>query len=454
MDDDGHVDSGRVDSGRADPDRADPGCADPASELVTAAGYGEALRHGEFRGLVVSQVLSELGDQLARVAIASLVLARSGSVLLTALTFAVTYLPMTLGSALLGSLADRLPRKRVLLAADVARAVVIGVLAAVADPGAHLAVLFVLLLVAETFTAPYMAARRSILPDVLTRPPEYLAGAGLERVLTQGDQVLGIVAAGLVVAATSTQVALVIDAATFVGSFVVLALTVVSRPAAASHDGPVLHGYFHDLTVGVRVVAADEVRRLLVLLGCGVAFVLVAPETVALAYARERGMTPLVGSALMATIPAGAAIGTYLIGRASPLRQVQLITPLAAMACLPLLATFLAPSIPVAAVLWLASGMCQGFMVPLITTVNLATPRAERGLVNGLAAAAFTVATAVAYLVTGYLSDLTSTAVAVGSLGAGGLVMVSAVRARWPRRAMRRTVLRSYGSRAREAPGH
>lgn len=417
--------------------------APSASDLDRPAGYRDALAHREFRGLVASQVLSELGDQLARVAVASLVLDRSGSVLLTALTFAVSYLPMTLGSAVLGSLADRLPRKRVLLTADVARAAIIGWLATQAQPGVSLVLVFVLLLVSETFSAPYMAARRAILPDVLPRPPEYLAGAGLERVLTQVDQVIGIVVAGVIVAAAGTQAALAADAVTFAGSALILAASVVSRPAANRGSS---QRYFPALVAGARVVAADPVRRSLVLLGCAAAFVLVAPETVALAYARERGMSPLVGSVLMATVPAGAAVGTYLIGRVTPLRQVQLITTLVGLACLPLVATFAAPPVPVAAGLWLISGACQGFMVPLITTVNLATPRESRGLVNGLAAAAFTIATSAAFLVTGYVSDLTSTSTAVGLLGVWGLLVTAVARARWPRRAMRRVVVNSYST--------
>jgi MFS family permease len=428
-----------------------PPSAEPAGAPQRPVRYSQVLRQREFRGLIGSQVLSELGDQVARVAVASLVLARSDSVLLTALTFAVSYLPMTAGSAILGSLADRVPRKLVLLGADAARAVTIGLLAVAAHPGVSLVVVFTLLLVAETFSAPYLAARRAILPDVLPRPREYLAGAGLERVLTQADQVIGIVAAGIIVAATSTRMALAVDAATFVGSFLILAATVVSRPAASASAQA--QPYFRALLAGARLVAGDVVRRTLVLLGCGAAFVLVAPETVALAYARERGMSPFVGSLLMATIPAGAALGTYLIGRAPPLRQVRLITTLVGLACLPLLATFVAPPVPVAAALWLVSGACQGFMVPLVTTVTLATPPDQRGLVNGLASAAFTIATSAAYLVTGLLSDLTSTAVAVGILGAAGLVVTVVARWHWPHRALRRVALRWYaGPPAGEAP--
>ena len=51
--------------------------------------YRDVLRNSEFRGLVVAQVASEWGDNIARVALASLVLARTDSAFLAVLAFVV-----------------------------------------------------------------------------------------------------------------------------------------------------------------------------------------------------------------------------------------------------------------------------------------------------------------------------------------------------------------------------
>ena len=288
-------------------------------------GYSVPLRIREFRGLISAQVLSELGDQVARVALASLILIRSGSVFLMAATFAVSFLPAVLGSAFLGSLADRLPRKAILLSADLIRAVIIGAIALLATDDAPLVLLLGLLFVAELFSAPFLAAQQALLPDVLPEPRDYLAGAGLVRVLSQFDQVLGLVFAGLVVHLLSVRTALVLDAISFAVSFLVLLVTLRRRPAAVVDASPGVRGYLRDLGHGARITAADPVRRVLVLLGWGAAFVLIAPEAVALAYARDRGLSELAGSLLMATVPAGAALGAYLIGRVDPVRAVQML---------------------------------------------------------------------------------------------------------------------------------
>jgi len=187
--------------------------------------YRDVLRYPEFRGLVVAQVASEWGDNIARVALASLVLARTDSAFLAVLAFVVSFIPAVFGSALLGGLSDRLPRKVVLIGCDLARAVVVGVLALVAVDGTPVWVLLGLLLVAETFTAPFEAAHRAVVPDVLPDPRECLTGTGLMRILYQVDQVVGILAAGVVIVLVGERAGLLLDVATFLVSATVLALT-------------------------------------------------------------------------------------------------------------------------------------------------------------------------------------------------------------------------------------
>ena len=61
----------------------------------------DALRVPEFRVLWLADAQSMAGDQLARVALSVLVFERTSSALLTALTYALTFLPALIGGALL-----------------------------------------------------------------------------------------------------------------------------------------------------------------------------------------------------------------------------------------------------------------------------------------------------------------------------------------------------------------
>lgn len=407
--------------------------------------YREALRSREFRGLVVAQVLSEWGDHIARVALASLVLRRTDSAFLAVLAFVVSFLPAVFGSALLASFADRLPRKVVILACDLARAVVVLVIALLAVASTPVWVLLGLLLVAEVFTAPFEAAQRAVVPDVLIDPRTYLAGTGLMRVLYQLDQVIGICLAGVVIYAVGERGGLLLDALTFALSFAVIATTLRWRPATRE-DGAPRTSLLTDFRAGWRLVFDDPALKALVLLGWSASIFLIAPEAVALAYARADGATAATGAALMASIPAGAALGAHAVGRLGPMRQLRSIVPLAVLTCLPLLATCVAPPWWVALLLWFASGLGQGFMIPLIATVNLVSPATFRGRVNGLAAAGFSVTTAATFLLAGLLADLTSPAVAVTAAGVLGLAMIGVVHHSWPRGAIRRAAAKVYAT--------
>lgn len=76
-----------------------------------------------FRALWLAEVLPVFGDRVAPVALALLVYARTDSAALTALTYALTFVPAVLGGFLLSGLADRYRRRTVIVVTDVVRAV-------------------------------------------------------------------------------------------------------------------------------------------------------------------------------------------------------------------------------------------------------------------------------------------------------------------------------------------
>src|ERR671911_2563298 len=100
------------------------------SELAERpATYRSLFADREFRALWIAQTISLTGDQLARVAIAFLVYDRTRSALVTALVYAVTYLPWLIGGPLLGGLADRYPRRGVMVACQLLSAVLVALMA-------------------------------------------------------------------------------------------------------------------------------------------------------------------------------------------------------------------------------------------------------------------------------------------------------------------------------------
>jgi hypothetical protein len=112
----------------------------PARRYVaTRATFSQVFAVGEFRALWLAMLLSVGGDQLARIAMTVLVYVRTRSPLLTALTYAMTLLPWLVGGLGLSGLADRLPRRRVMIACDLARMALVLLMAAVSLSGSAVA---------------------------------------------------------------------------------------------------------------------------------------------------------------------------------------------------------------------------------------------------------------------------------------------------------------------------
>ncbi|NBH06730.1 MFS transporter, partial [Amycolatopsis sp. SID8362] len=189
------------------------------------AGTWSAFAVRGFRVVWLAGLLSVAGDQLARVALSILVYQRTGSAALSAATYALSMLPALVSGALLSWLADRFPRRHVMVVCDVARAVLVAVMAVPATPLPLMAALLVLVQLAE---APFSAAQGAVLPELLgTR---YEAGQAVQQVTTQLCLVLGFAAAAFVVAGVGAHTALAIDAATFAVSALLIRAGLGSHP--------------------------------------------------------------------------------------------------------------------------------------------------------------------------------------------------------------------------------
>ncbi len=414
----------------------------------SAARYRAVLGNSELVALLVARLLSGIGDQLARVVLALYVLERSnGNAFLAAGVLAVSYLPSTFGFAFLGSLADRFPRRSVMLWADLARALLVTILAVAVSRDANmLAVL--LLLATEMFSAPALSARSSLLPDAARSPVEYQAVVGLGTTFEQVVQVLGFLLAGVALGVTSAGWVLLFNALTFLISYLIVLAYVRPRPAAAA-AGTSARRMMRDAKSGLRtIVKSGDIRAVVLLLWISAAL-LVATDAVALPYATEDGAAPWAATALLAATPAGAALGALLVARLPMERQVRLVFPLAFASTIPLLATASEPPVAGAIVLWSINGLCQGYVVTLMALSMQLTPENRRGRVFGVAGAGFNGMAIVGLVGLGAVAERTSPAAAVVLAGALGLSILVISAWWWPHRQVRSAVRATFGVAAR-----
>jgi predicted MFS family arabinose efflux permease len=374
----------------------------------------DALRFPEFRVLWLADAQSMAGDQLARVALSVLVFERTSSALLTALTYALTFLPALLGGALLAGLADRMPRRRVMIAGDLLRAVL---LATMAIPGTPLWLVCTLLVFAVLVGSPFSAAESALLPEILPGAT-YVVGTGLRAITNQLSQLAGFAFGGLAVAAIGARASLGIDALTFAVSALLICVGLRRRPAPARGDGGSEPSYLASIAVGVRLVARDPKLRTLL----GFSWLLglyVVPEGVAPPYAHSLGAGAVGVGLLMAAGPAGTALGTYLFLRLVPVASRATWMPvLAVSAGLPLVVCWLHPGIVVSILLWAMSGAATAYQIQVVSEYVRAVPDNRRAQAVGVAASGLLAAQGLGILLGGIVASRFGAAAAIGVFGA------------------------------------
>jgi MFS family permease len=388
---------------------------------------------GEFRALWLAQLLSVAGDQLARVAMTVLVFDRTHSALWTALTYAVTFLPWVIGGLALSGLADRRPRRQVMVVCDVARMVLVCLMALVslkAAPAVALWIMVTLLFVVTLLDSPFKSARSAMMPDVL--PGErYVLGTAVTQTTLQVGMVSGFALGGLVVAILGVRAALLIDAATFAASAVLVRFWVRRRPVAA-HPATGRRSPFAEMAAGVRLVFGDQTLRTLMLLGWLVAFYVV-PMGLAAPYAATFHASlpiPISTGLMFAAGPFGTAVGAVVLGRVVPpaLRQ-RLMGPLAIAACGLLLLCWLKPGLVAALLIIAGSGACASYQLAANAAFVAAVPPERRGQAFGLANGGMQVSQGLWIILAGAAASANaiSPAVAIAISGGLGAILAAAL---------------------------
>jgi predicted MFS family arabinose efflux permease len=197
--------------------------------------------HGTFRLLFWGQALSVMGDRITPVAIAFAVLGL-GSATDLGVVLAAGGIPFALFALAGGVWADRVGRRKVMLASDIVRAASQTATAVLLLTGtAEVWMLAVLAFVYGTAAALFMPALMGLIPQTVRHARLQEANALLS--LTRSvASVAGPAVAGVLVVAAGSGQAIAVDAATFAFSALCLARMRISEEAPAVEQEPFLAG--------------------------------------------------------------------------------------------------------------------------------------------------------------------------------------------------------------------
>jgi len=179
------------------------------------ASWSLLRRNRDFRNLYAASIISLGGDWFLLVPLWGLLLELTDSSIVVALSFAAQDVPFFLASPIGGALADRIDRRKLMVACDLARAVLCLGFLLIRDAGT-VWIAFPLLAVLSSFSAAFDPASSAALPNVVD--DEDLATANVLSGSLWGTMlVIGAMAGGIVAGA-----AFLIDAASFAASGVLI----------------------------------------------------------------------------------------------------------------------------------------------------------------------------------------------------------------------------------------
>jgi MFS family permease len=366
---------------------------------INAAAALQPLRHRNFAVLWTASLISNVGSWMQTVAVGALVISRTGQASWAVLVAAGAFLPIGVLSPIGGALADRLPRRPVIAAGNLAAGLIAAAIALVVARGqASPYTLLGLVTLQGSASALIGPFSQAILPDLVPRS-EFLAAGSLNSAQWNAGRIVGPALAGATVAAFGFAATFLANAVSFLAVVVAL-LFVRLAPPPGGHGG-----LLSSIREGLGATRAQPSCRAATIT-IGTVAVLAAPfialvPAVALSVTRGGGTAAGASSVAAATAAlttaqgAGAIAGALIlpplavrIGRAQALAWSLALLPVA------LVGYGAARSLWLAVLALFVVGMIyMGVLSGLQTVAQLHAPAAYRGRVLSF----FLVALGIAY---------------------------------------------------------
>jgi predicted MFS family arabinose efflux permease len=395
-----------------------------------------AFRHRDFRLFFAGQLVSLVGTWMQSVAQAWLVLELTNSPFRLGVVSSLQFAPMLVLSFFAGALADRLPKRRLVLVSQsvlFAQALSLALLVHLGHVEYwHVAVLALVYGIANTLDMP---TRQAFIVEMVGRD-DLMNAIALNSAMFNAARIVGPALAGLAIARWGTALAFYMNAVSFVP--VILALLAVraeGRPRAASG-----RTMADEIREGIRFALRTPRVALTMAMVLAVSGFLFNYNVLIPLYVRDvlgHGAQGL--GLLMATLGIGAVTGAVvlaIVGRSRP--------PVAALATPALLqaastgALAVAHRESVAVPLLLVMGFCGIlFMAGSNSTVQLTVPDELRGRVMALHTLMFAGITPFGAFLLGSVAEAAGVKAALLVSGGGGLVSVLALLAWWTARTRR-----------------
>jgi len=354
-----------------------------------------------FRRLFLAHATSRAGDAFNTVALVVLVFRLTGSGLGVAATVVFEVIPIIVLGPVAGLLADRYPRRRLMIAADVGRAVLVAVLVITHS---WVGVAFMVAFGLSVGSLIFNPASSSLVPDVVEDDEIVEANTALWTVAVAAQIVLAPLA-GVVIGWAGVGPAFAVNAASYLGSALLL-----SRLDAGKSPAAVLVRGWASVRQGIDTVRDSTLLSRLAVVQVLASLSAGATSGLLVVLASERlHVGPSGFGVLIAAIGIGAATGPLVLRRRiKPNDKRWLFGPYAVRGAVDLsLAAVTQPVIAGAALGVYGVGTSTG-MIAYQSTLQIAVPSEVRGRAFALYDALWNATRLISLGLGGLVADATS----------------------------------------------
>ncbi len=197
--------------------------------------YVQLLRaNRNVRLMWFAQMVSEMGDWFYAVAIYSLLLEFTGSARSVAYATVAMVLPQVFVSPMAGVINDRLRRKHVMIAADIARFFIVGAMVFAQSPD-RMWLVYLLMILETMMWGFFEPGRSSIIPNICRNERETLVANALGSTTWAVNFFLGSAIGGIFAASFGRNAVFVVNAFSFLFSAWLITRTRFEEPHAIGH---------------------------------------------------------------------------------------------------------------------------------------------------------------------------------------------------------------------------
>lgn len=338
------------------------------------------FRRRNFTLLWIAQLISVAGSALTALAASMLVYRLTGSALSVGLMLMATALPSLLVGLIAGVFVDRFDRKKIMVAADLLRALLVGAIPLLVP--FSIAWLYLIVIVSSAVGQFFNPAHASLLPE--TASDEELAAANAFMAISSfGSTAIGFAAAGLIAAQFPIDWAFYLDALSFLVSAVCI-LQIRVAPLAID-ERTTVGAVLRNLRGGARFLAGTPSLRSMFLIYLPIFVCFGFMNTLVLPFAlRALRATEFEYGLLPGVESIGLVAGSLLMARlADRLHAGQWLALSFVSMGLIEIAFAQAPALPLAIALYAANGLLNApSVVGRQLVIQRGTPRELRGRVN------------------------------------------------------------------------